>query len=336
MRSTHQYVDRSTGQVVTEKLFGDRIVRFLYSSAREQAPDLFRMVTGPHCTSLLGLLNFDQPLCSRLLGNQRFLRSNGVDLSECVRDPATFKTAREIFERQIRYWETRPLPEGEEVIVSPADSRVILGSFSETSGIFLKDKFFEYEELLGERRDYRQRYRDGDFAVFRLTPDKYHYNHVPVSGRVVDYYEISGDYHSCHPGAIIEMMTPYSKNKPVVTVIDTEVPEGSRVGQVVMIEIVALMIGEIVQCYSDHQYEDPQPIEPGMFLKRGQVKSLYRPGSSTDVLIFEAGRVAFDEDLVSNRLRPDVHTHFSSAFGQPVVETELAVRSSIGVRRESS
>jgi hypothetical protein len=57
-----------------------------------------------------------------------------------------------------------------------------------------------------------------------------------------------------------------------------------------MIEVVALMIGEVVQCYSDVRYENPQPIKPGMLLRRGQPKSLYRPGSSTDVVVFQPGR----------------------------------------------
>ena len=130
----------------------------------------------------------------------------------------------------------------------------------------------------------------GDFAVFRLTPDKYHYNHTPVAGIVADIYEIAGGYHSCNPGAVVEIVTPYSKNKRVVTIIDTDVPDGTGVGLVAMVEVVALMIGEIVQCYSTERYDNPQPVTKGMFLAKGRPKSLYRPGSSTDVLIFQQGQ----------------------------------------------
>ena len=52
------------------------------------------------------------------------------------------------------------------------------------------------------------------------------------------------------PGAVVALVTPYSKNSRVVTIIDTEVPGGTGVGLVAMIEVVALMIGEVVQCYS--------------------------------------------------------------------------------------
>jgi phosphatidylserine decarboxylase len=94
-----------------------------------------------------------------------------------------------------------------------------------------------------------------------------------------------------------------------------------------MIEVTALMIGEVVQCYSRERYENPQPILPGMLIERGCPKSRYRPGSIADVLIFQGGPISFDEDLIVNRDRGDVQSRFSLGFGQPLVEAEVAVRS---------
>jgi phosphatidylserine decarboxylase len=68
-------------------------------------------------------------------------------------------------------------------------------------------------------------------------------------------------------------------------------------------------------------------MHPGLFMHKGQPKSLYRPGSSTDVLIFEPGRIDFAEDLVCNQRRRDVASRFSKGFNEPLVETEVAVRS---------
>jgi phosphatidylserine decarboxylase len=172
-----------------------------------------------------------------------------------------------------------------------------------------------------------------DFTDFRLTPEKYHYNHTPVAGRVVDFYEIDGEYHACNPGAVVAMITPYSKNKRVVTIIDTDVHGGTRVGMVAMIEIVALMIGRIAQCYSEEGYESPQDVRPGMFVKKGAAKSLYSPGSSTDVLIFQKGRVRFGEDLIQNMLHPSIESRFSRGFGIPLAETDVKVRSLIAVSK---
>ena len=128
------------------------------------------------------------------------------------------------------------MPLDTRTIVSPSDSRVLVGSFAETSHLFLKDKFFSLEELLANRVfPWKSYFQKGDFAIFRLTPEKYHYNHTPVAGRIVDFYEIEGDYNSCHPRAIISMATPFSKNKRVVTIIDTDVDDGTQVGLVAMV-----------------------------------------------------------------------------------------------------
>ncbi len=329
----HQYVERETGSIRTEAIFADRIVRTLYSAARENAPVLFRALTGRHASALLGYLNYDVALGARLSGGRAFLRRLGVDLRECLDPPESLDTARKVFERRIRYWECRPLPADPRIVVSPADARVLVGSLREASALFLKDKFFDFEELLGrDRRRWLAAFAGGDWAVFRLTPEKYHYNHTPVAGRVVDHYELPGRYHSCNPAAVIALATPYSKNRRVVTVIDTDVPGGSGVGRVALIEVVALMIGDIVQCYSEVGYERPRPVEPGMFVVRGAPKSLYRPGSSTDVLLFQRGRVRFDEDLLRNRADGRVASRFSLGFRTPLVETEVRVRASVARR----
>lgn len=331
----HQYVIRENNVIATEKLFGDRIVNFLYSHIREHAPSLFRLVTTPQMSHLLGVWNFDIPLGAMLLGNTAFLKQCGVDLEECVEDPATLTSARKIFERQIKYWQCRPMPPAERCIVSPADARVIIGSLETTANLYIKNKFFNFNELIGkDKGQWLEAFDDGDYIICRLTPDKYHYNHTPVAGKVIDFYEVDGVYHSCNPSAVIEMATPYSKNRRIVTILDTDVEGGTQVGLVAMIEVTALMIGEVVQCYSSHGYDAPLPINTGMFLKKGCPKSLYRPGSSTDIILFQRDRIDFSSDLERSRQRTDVDSRFSKEFGYPLVEIEVKVRSQIGARKE--
>lgn len=330
----HQYVKRGGDAVITEEFFGDKIVSFLYSQTREYAPRLFDLLTGAHASHLLGLYNFDIPLSAKLLGNQQFLARCGVNMTECLGDEQFFNTPRKIFERQIRFWQCRPMDDEPDRVVSPADARMLAGSLAENSSLFLKGKFFDFEELLGERkRTWKQAFNDGDFAIFRLTPDKYHYNHTPVSGRVVDFYEISGRYHSCNPSAVVEMVTPYSKNKRVVTIIQTDVPGGTGIGLVAMIEVVALMIGEVRQCYSDVKYEHPVKPVTSLFMRKGQPKSLFRPGSSTVVLFFQKERVEFSDDLIRHMVRQDIISRFSTGFGGRLAEIDVAVRSSIARKK---
>jgi phosphatidylserine decarboxylase len=331
----HQYIERRTDRVRDERFFGDSVVNWLYSDVREHTPTIFHLATSRRISSVLGFLNYDLDLGTSFTGTRAFLRQAGVNLAECVEPIESLDSARKLFERKIRYWECRPMPVDPFTVVSPADARLVSGSLTKTSVLELKGKFFELKELLSQNRPaWIRKFSDGDFAVFRLTPEKYHFNHTPVAGRVVDLYEVTGRYHSCNPSAIVREATPFSKNMRTVTIIDTDVAGGTRVGNVAMIEITALMIGEVVQQYSNFRYDNPQPVAVGMFLEKGCPKSLYRPGSSTDVLLFEAHRILFDDDIILNQRRVDVRSRLAEAFLQPVVETEVEVRSQIARRRE--
>ena len=328
---THQYIDRETNRVMTEQLIADPIIQNLYSRVRENAPLLFKAATSKRMSALLGFINFDAQVITKRNNTAERFRSIGVDLIECYDSPDSLNTARKLFERKIQYWRYRKMPESADRIVSPADARMIVGSFDSNNALFLKEKFFSFEALIGkDKAQWIEAFCGGDYAIFRLTPDKYHYNHVPVSGKVKDIYQISGTYHSCNPGAVVEIVTPFSLNRRVVTVIDTDVSGGTGIGLVTMIEIVAMMIGDIVQCYSEHEYDDPKEITCGLFLQKGCPKSLYRPGSSIDVLIFQKDRIIFSTDILENMKRKDVSSRYTRNFQSPLIETDVKVRSEIG------
>jgi len=334
MNHTHQYIDRATGNVVREHLLANSVVSALYSPALERAPLVTRLASSRYVSRVLGYLNYDNVLSSRATGMLKFLRSSGIALSEFVGNLSEYDTARKIFERQIRYWHCRPMPPEARAVVCPADSRALIGSMEESSGLYLKQKFFSFPELLGDGSPWQRSFEGGDYAVFRLTPEKYHYTHSPVSGRVLDFYSVDGRYYPCNPNAAVQLVTPVSKNRRVVTVFDTDCPNGSVVGRVAMIEVVALMIGQIEQCHSEQRYENPRALERGMFLRAGAPKALFRPGSSTVVLLFQRGRVRFAPDLVANQCRSDIQSRFSLTLGEPLAETDVAVRSLLALPAE--
>jgi phosphatidylserine decarboxylase len=335
-KSRHQYVDRRTATVRTEPLFKDAVVAWLYTPLWEHGPALYALLTGRRSSQLLGFLLYDALLDTRTAAMRRQLAACGVDLNECVELPERLDTPRKLFERQIQYWRCRPMPPDPGAIVAPADARTLIGSLRETSSLFLKGKFFDLEELLGVGCRWSRAFQGADYSVHRLTPEKYHHNHVPVAGRVADVYDIAGRYHACNPGAVVTVMTPHSKNRRSVTILDTDLPGGTGVGFVAMIEVAALMVGAVVQCYSTEGYREPAPIQTGMFLERGAVKSRFQPGGSTVLLLFQPGRVRFASDLLANRVRPDVETRFSLGFGRPLVETDLLVRSLLARRHEAA
>jgi phosphatidylserine decarboxylase len=326
----HHYIERNTRKIKSEQFYGDQAVQFIYYRLREQSSWLFRKLISARVSRVLSYMNYDGILSDRMSNYLDVHSQLNIDFRECLDKPENLNTLRKIFERKIRYWECRPMPNDPCAVVAPADSRMLLGSFQEDSGLFIKDKFFDYEEMFSSnKRTWLSAFQEGDFAIFRLTPEKYHYNHTPVEGKIIDFYQISGAYHACNPNAVVSVVTPYSKNKRVVTIINTDVEGGTKVGIVAMVEVVALMIGDIVQCYSDKQYDKPMSVGTGMFVRKGVPKSLFRPGSSTVVLIFQKDRVRFADDIAANMFYPDADSIFSRGFGKSLVETEVKVRSYI-------
>jgi phosphatidylserine decarboxylase len=333
-RGEHRYIERATGNVVCERLVADAVISALYSPALENASWLTRLASSRHVSSALGYLNYDNLLASRATGMLRFLRESGIQVSEFVGNLSEYDTPRKIFERQIRYWKCRPMPSHPRAVLCPADARALIGSMEETSGLFLKQKFFSFPELLGENSPWQDSFKGGDYSVFRLTPEKYHYTHSPVAGRVLDIYSVEGRYYSCNPNAAVQLLTPFSKNRRVVTILQTDCAGGTGVGRVAMIEVVALMVGQIEQRYSEHRYEGPRSIEKGMFLRAGSPKALFRPGSSTVVLLFQPNRVRFAHDLIENQRRDGVPSRYSAVLDKPLTETDVATRSLLAMPAE--
>jgi len=333
---THEYIVRETGEVVQERLFGNRTLRALYATELESTAWLCRAASSRRITDLLGYLNYDNLLSSRLLGMRQFLRNSGIDPGEFVDPPEALDTPRKIFGRKIKYWECRPLPGDEQAVICPADSRMTLGETSDLSSLPIKNKFFDWAELLGgSESGWTDHFEGGCYSVFRLTPEKYHYSHSPVSGIVEDFYAVEGRYHPCNPNAVVHLLNPYSKNRRVVTILSTDTEEGSGVGLVAMVEVVALMVGQIEQCYSEFKYDNPRPVEKGMRLQRGAPKAVFVPGSSTIILLFQRGRVHFADDLLRNQQRRDVRSRYSTSFGQVLVETDVMVRSPLALANRS-
>src|SRR5262249_1550257 len=100
----HQYIDRRTQRVCDERIFGDALIRTLYSPVLERAPVVARAASSRWLSSALAVVNYDSLLATRSRGIVGFARQTNVDLSECLATPEELKNTRTFFERQIRYW----------------------------------------------------------------------------------------------------------------------------------------------------------------------------------------------------------------------------------------
>ena len=65
MGMKHQYIERQTGKVRSEQLYGDRIIRRLYGRERENGQTLFRALTSARFSAFLGYIHYDFSLGGR-------------------------------------------------------------------------------------------------------------------------------------------------------------------------------------------------------------------------------------------------------------------------------
>ena len=214
----HQYIDRESRRIQTEKLFGNAAIRFLYSGVREQTPWLFRKLISARASRILGGLNYGGMFSEKVAGRLGICTAWGIDLRECLDPPARLDTfsgsssARSATgsagrRRTTRMPSFRPPMRGCSAVPfakPPASSSK--GNFSTSRNC-----------SASTRKTGSRPFTTVILPIFRLTPDKYHYNHSPVAGKVIDFYPIPGLYHACNPNAVVSVATPYSKNKRVVT-----------------------------------------------------------------------------------------------------------------------
>lgn len=324
----HQYIERDDGSSVDESLLADRVIRFLYSTAREH-PSLLQRAAASHLTSaLLASWEFDWPLRNPSRSIGRAAARMRINLDEVDGQTQSWRTMRDLFERKIRFWECRPMSDEPHSIVSPADGKALIFGHANDTLLPVKSRWLDLAGLLASP-DLLQRVATATGLIVRLTPDAYHYVHAPVSGVVRSHRRIDGALHSCNPAALVSFASPYSINLRQVTEIDTDVYHGSRVGTVVLVNVGAMMIGRIEDASSADRYDDPQPVRTGLFVHRGQPFALFRPGSSTSIVLWRQDRAQLAAALTHNSVRTDVRSRFSDWLLSPWVETALQVRSTI-------
>ncbi len=340
---SHQYVQRYRNLASDEKLLADQILRFLYHREREQEGFLQAALASKWVTDALAHWQFDRRLSDSKKAIEYAAHRLMIRESESVNGFTGMKTLRDLFERQIRYWEVRPMPNESRKIVSPADGKLLPFAANDRDVLPIKSKFLRIDELLGGMNPWVTRALTSiaplahDRAIFaplsgaivRLTPDVYHYTHTPVSGKVLLQKTIEGRFHSCNPTALTRLTGSYALNRRTITVYDTDVPDGTQVGIVTQIDVAAMMIGCMEPRYSPQRYESPRAVQVGEIVPRGAPLSLFRPGSSTSIVLWDASRAMPCKELVANSRRRDLRSRFTDWLREPWVETEVRVRQAI-------
>ena len=130
-----------------------------------------------------------------------------------------------------------------------------------------------------QNEELARRYCGGICAIFRLTVSDYHRYCYFDGGTKGENVFIPGKLHTVNPIST-ELYPIYKTNSREYTVLHTE-----NFGDVVQMEVGALLVGRIVNYHQEHRF------------CRGEEKGRFEFGGSTIVLLFEKNTVRFPEEI---------------------------------------
>lgn len=271
-----KYIDRETGLVEIENVYGEKWLDWLYHNPVGEAT-LWTIAKRKIVTSLYGDMMEKPSSSDKILP---FIKEYGVDIS--IAEKQNFNSFNEFFIRKLKP-EARPVVADSLSVASPADGKILAYENVNNADFYIKGFRFNVESFL-DNTELAQKYKDGSMIVFRLAPPDYHRYHFPVSGTTSSSNtKIDGDYYSVNPLALRKKAEIFWLNKREYGVIKSRL-----FGDVIMAEVGATMVGSMIQTYTDTT------------IKKGQEKGYFKFGGSTVVLLFEKDQIKIDSDLLIN------------------------------------
>lgn len=281
------YYDRMQQVEKEEKVYGHIFLKILYGEGV-----FFRLLS-----SILLPLFARIPLLSHLYGAYQkstlsqhkvkpFIHSFGVDTSEFLDPVDSYASFNAFFIRRLKM-ECRPLVSDSNSAALPADARyLVFPNIEQADGFWVKGKKFSLQELL-QNEALAKRYAKGAMVIARLCPVDYHRFHFPCQCIPGAPKLINGPLFSVNPMALKRNIAYLTENKRMITELQT-VP----FGQVLYLEVGATYVGSIEQTYT-----------PEATYAKGEEKGYFAFGGSCLILLFEPGRIVFDQDLIDHSAR---------------------------------
>jgi len=270
-----QYYERESGQIKTEKVAGEKWLVWLYNNPVGEAT-LWALAKRKLVSSIYGKM-MDRTSSAKMI--HPFIEDFDIDMSGTQQQE--FKNFNDFFTRKLKD-NVRPIDSGLNIVVSPADGKILAYADIRNSDFIIKGFRFDASSFLDDP-ELALRYHNGSLLIIRLAPVDYHRFHFPVSGNVTANKKIEGDYYSVNPFALRKKTEIFFLNKREYAILSNPL-----FGEVIMAEVGATMVGSIVQTYK------------GSSVKKGEEKGYFKFGGSTIVLLFEKNKIHIDKDLLIN------------------------------------
>lgn len=281
------YVDRLTKRVEKERVYGHFFLKILYGeSLLARLPSFFLLPIFARIHLLSHLYGAFQKNRLSRRKVKPFIRAFGIDPKEFLDSVDSFASFNDFFIRRLKS-ECRPMAQGSNVAVLPADARyLVFPDIEKADGFWVKGKKFSLQQLLLNKR-LSEQYQQGAMVIARLCPIDYHRFHFPCECVPGAARLINGPLFSVNPMALKRNIEILSENKRMITELETK-----NFGKVLYIEVGATYVGTIKQTYVADKH-----------CAKGEEKGFFEFGGSCLILLFEPGKIVFDQDLIDISFR---------------------------------
>ncbi len=273
-----QFYHRYLCRMETEKVEGEAALRWLYETSMGGVA-LTAVVRHAWFSALYGWTK-RRASTAKLVAD--YCREYGIDTSEFLQTADSYAHFAAFFERRLKP-EARPIAEGEDVLVFPADGRhLLVADIDPEQTFYAKNQQWQLREFLQDN-PLAERYVGGSMLISRLCPVDYHRFHFPCSGIVGEPRKIVGKLYSVNPFALRKDLSYLWRNYREVTRLQAQ----DRAEEMTIVEIGATMVGKIYQTFSE-----------GTPVRKGDEKGYFAIGGSCIVTLFPKGSVVWDCDLL--------------------------------------
>ena len=205
------------------------------------------------------------------------IKKNNIDMSEYVE--TKYKSFNDFFTRNIKQ-EKRNIELNKNILISPCDANLSVYRINKDNKFYIKGSSYSINELLKD--NISKDYLNGYICIFRLCVDNYHhYCYIDNGYKSANNY-IQGILHTVRPIAL-KKYNIYHQNSREWSILHTE-----NFGDVIQIEIGALLVGKIVNHHSNYQFQ------------KGEEKGYFEYGGSTICLLFKKNTIRIEDDILNN------------------------------------
>lgn len=288
------YIDRKSGEVKQENVYGGEILEFLYGDSWWGARCSHLLAKSPCFSKFYGWLQRRAASKKKILP---FIKKYHVDASEFEEPPHSFPSFDAFFSRKLKK-EARPISPGKSILTCPADGRYsFYPNLSKLSKIPVKGKELPLESLLGDR-ELANRFTGGSLIIARLCPTDYHRFHFPCRCTPETSLSLPGPLYSVNPIAIKKNFSILSSNKRNLTLCHS-----FDFDTFCYLEVGATCVGTIHQTF-----------QPQKEVDKGEEKGFFSFGGSVVMLLFQPKKIVIDPDLLNKTC--EVFCQMGDHFGK--------------------